>query len=168
MKAILYLAQTVNGYIAKENGDTPWSKEEFSAFYSCVKRARNLIIGRKTFLVMKSGELGNCGYPFTVVVTRSLKKISHKNCEAAKSPKEALKILKKRGFDQAIIGGGSKLATSFLKQGLIDEIYLDIEPLIFGKGIQIFQKTGITSKLKLVKTVRLSKNSVRLHYKIVR
>ncbi len=167
MKVILYLAQTANGYIAKENDSTPWSKEEFTAFYSFVKKARNLVIGKKTFLLMKNGELGNCGYPLTVVVTRSLKKVSYKNSMAAKSPKEALKILRKRGFRQAVIGGGSRLATSFLKQGLIDEIYLDIEPLILGKGIQIFQKGDIMSKLKLIKTTRLSKDTIRLHYRIL-
>jgi dihydrofolate reductase len=167
MKTILYLAQTVNGYIARENDSTPWSKEEFAAFYSAVKKAKNLIIGKRTCIIIGNSGLEECGYPFTVVVTRSPARISYKNCVAARSPKEALKMLKAKRFNEAIIGGGSKLATSFLKQSLIDEIWLDIEPLVFGKGIPLFQESELEAKLRLVKTVRLSKNTIRLQYKIL-
>ena len=39
-----YLAETINGCIARKNGDTPWSGREFAAYYSTVKSAGNLVL----------------------------------------------------------------------------------------------------------------------------
>ena len=49
MHVILYMATSVNGYIAKLDHDTPWSEEEFDSFASKVKEVGNLIIGKTTF-----------------------------------------------------------------------------------------------------------------------
>lgn len=168
MKVILYLAQTINGYIARENDNTPWSKEVFRSYYSIVREAGNIIVGRKTHSIMKRvGEFKRCGNPFTVIVSRSLKKAAEKNTIVAKSPAEALRILKGKRFKRIIVGGGSRLATSFMRAGLIDDIYLDVEPRAFGRGVPLFQDSDLDIKLSLVKTVRLSKNTVRLHYRVL-
>jgi dihydrofolate reductase len=169
MKKILYLAQTVNGYIARENNSTPWSKEEFTTYYSTVKKTKNLILGRRTYQIMKKyGELAKCGKPFTVIVTKSRKLKPGSRVAIANSPSAAVKILKSKGFNEAIIGGGSRLATSFFKKGLIDEIYLDVEPMVFGKGIPLFQKSGMEAKLRLIKTAKLSRNTIRLQYRVLK
>ncbi len=168
MKTILYLAQTMNGYIAREDDSTPWSKEEFAAFHSAVMGAKNLVLGRKTYQIMKKyGELKKCGSPFTVVVTKSGKFRPGANVAIADSPSTALKIIKSKGFRYALIGGGSKLATDFFEKGLIDEIYIDIEPIIFGKGIPLFQRSKTDARLRLLKIVKLSKNTIRLQYKVL-
>ncbi len=54
-KVILYMAMTTNGYIARTNNDTPWSNEEWLSFAKKVEEVKNLVMGRKTFEIMKEG-----------------------------------------------------------------------------------------------------------------
>lgn len=57
MKTILYMGISVNGYIAKEDGDSEWtSEEDLKGFYEQSKKAGNIIMGKNTyFAVSKSG-----------------------------------------------------------------------------------------------------------------
>lgn len=166
MKVVLYMAMTLNGYIAKENNETPWSDEEWQSFSKFVKEVKNIIIGKNTYEIMKKDdELSKIGNPFTVVVSKE--DFAHNsNFAIAKSPKEALKILKEKNFAKALVAGGGILNASFMKDKLIDEIYLDIEPIVFGKGIKLFADEEFDIKLHLLKIRKLTKNIIQLHYKI--
>ena len=53
MKVILYQAMSVNGYIAGAHDETPWSDEEWKSFSKAVSEAGNIIIGRRTYELMK-------------------------------------------------------------------------------------------------------------------
>ncbi len=166
MKVILYMAQTINGYIARENNETPWSEEEWLNFFKLVKKTKNIVIGKNTYEIMKANdEFSKIGNPFTVVVSKE-DFAPNSNFAIVKSPKEAIKLLKEKGFTKVLVGGGGKLNSSFLKENLIDEIYLDIEPSIFGKGIKIFAEADFEARLELIGTKKLSKNEIQLHYKI--
>src|SRR3989344_8153986 len=168
MKVILYMTTTMNGYIAKENNDTPWSKKEWERFSKYVRKIENIIIGRKTYEIMKkANEFRKIGNPFTIVLTKDKLK-PDKNTIFVKSPKEAIVLLKKRGFKQALITGGGITNSSFLKENLIDEIIIDIEPQIFGKGIKLFADNNFEKRLKLMKISKLSKDLIQLHYKILK
>src|SRR3989344_3391096 len=141
MKTILYMGISANGYIAKENGDSEWtSEEDLKGFYEQSKNAGNIIMGRNTYLAAsKSGY-----FPFpdalNVVVSRQQmeNKWDDKVLTTDKPPKEIIKMLEQKGFTVALLAGGGQLNTSFVKENLIDEIYLDVEPLVFGKGIKLF------------------------------
>jgi len=166
MKVILYMATTVNGYISKENNETPWSEEEWLSFSKFVKDTKNIIVGKNTYEIMiESNEFKKIGNPFTVIVSKK-DFVHNSNFAIAKSPKEALKILKEKHFAKALVAGGGMLNSSFMKEKLIDEIYLDVEPLVFGKGIKLFSDNNFEAKLELIKTKKLSKNTIQLHYRI--
>ena len=157
---------SVNGYIAKENNETPWSDEIWKSYYKTAKKFKAIVLGSITYEIMKANdEFNKIGNPFTVVVT-SKEFVNNSNFTFVKSPKEALKILNEKGFSNALIVGGGKLNASFMKEKLIDEIYLDIEPLIFGKGVKLFYDENFESKLILLKISKLSKDIIQLHYKI--
>ena len=164
MKIILYMAMTANWYIARQNNETPWSNEERESFSEKVKEAKNLIIGRKTFELMeKEEEFQKIWNPFVIVISKEKKD----NFNFVNSPEKALELLKEKGFTQGLIAGGGILNSLFLQKGLIDEIYLDIEPYIFGKGIKLFAENDFETKLELLSTKQLSKNTIQLHYKII-
>ena len=165
MKVVLYMAITANGYIAKENNETPWSDEEWESFSEKVKKIKNLVVGRKTFEIMEQGEeFQKIGNPFTVIVSNQ----KENNSNFVNSPEQAIKLLKERGFFEILVAGGSTLNSSFLQKTLVDEIYLDIEPFLFGKGIKLFTENDFETKLELLKTKQLSKNVIQLHYKILK
>jgi len=169
MKVVLYMAMTVNGYIAKENGDTPWSDAVWNGYYNFVKKRGNIILGKRTYELMKdANEFEKLNFPTTVVVSNSPDKQGGDKTIFVPSPKEAVRVVKEKGFSEAIVGGGSKLNAGFLKEGLLDEIYLDIDPLLFGKGIKLFDETDTEAKLELLAANNLSKNTLRLHYKVLK
>ena len=137
MKVILYMAMTPNGMIATEDDDTngDFNKSDLN--------------GIKT----------------VVLTSRSIRTHDLKSVHTAKSPREALNILKE--FKILMVCGGGGLNASFMKESLINEIYLDIEPIAFGKGVRLFSEANFSTKLKLVGTRKLSKNEIQLHYKVI-
>lgn len=83
-----------------------------------------------------------------------------------KSPKEVLKMLEEKGFDTAFLAGGGHINSAFIKDGLIDEIYLDVEPIVFGKGIKLFADSDFEYQLEFLEVNKLNKNTVQLHFKV--
>jgi dihydrofolate reductase len=170
MKTILYMAISINGFVAGENDDTSWvSKEDWNSFIKIASGVGNVIIGRRTYEVMSDrGELDNFKGLNVIVVTDGELSGLLKFVVTAKSPMEALEKLQSKGFEKALVAGGGGLNSSFLKGKLIDEIYVDIEPQILGKGIHLFESSAVNQKLKFLEVNKLGKNSIQLHYKIER
>lgn len=168
MKVILYLSITANGMIAKENDSTSWvSLIEWKSFSGMVQKTGNMIIGRRTYEVMcRNDEFEKLGKVKVVVVSQTLK--ANKDIMAVKSPREALHFLQKQHFKTALICGGAQLNSGFMQEKLIDEIYLDIEPILLGTGIKLFADTEFEAKLQLMGIKKLSKDEVQLHYKVKR
>ena len=132
-------------------------------FSDKVKEINNLVVGRKTFEIMeKNNEFKKIGNPLVIVV-------SNKNTKNfVNSPKKAIELLRKKGFSKALIAGGSELNSSFMKENLVNEVYLDVEPIMFGKGIKLFEENNFEVKLELLNTKKLSKNTIQLHYKVLK
>lgn len=171
MKVILYMAITPNGVIATTDDDTSWVTEtEWASFSGMIKKAGNMIIGRRTYKIMlKNDEFNrsNLNEIKTIVLNESPIKVHNpKFVSVAKSPQEALNILEKQKFKTIMVCGGGGLNSSFVKEDLVDEIYLDIEPIIFGRGIKLFAEANFETKLELIGTKKLSKNEIQLHYKV--
>jgi dihydrofolate reductase len=166
MKVVLYMAITVNGMIASHDHNTPWTDDEWVAYSSKVKSIGNLIVGRTTYDFMENdNNFPDLGNPFVVVLT-SRHIDNGKNVIAVKSFEEAISVLKDRGFAEALIGGGTQLDTAALESGLIDEIYLDVEPFVIGRGLPLFSPSNTNLELKFIKVSQIGKNSVQLHYKV--
>lgn len=168
MKTILYMAVTANGYIAKEDDNTSWiSKEEWDSYSAMVRKAGNMIIGHRTYdILTKQPEFSELQEVKIVVVSHQDFKTLVSNHLTARTPQEALDLLK--DTKEVIIAGGGKLNSSFMKIGLIDEIYLDMEPIIFGKGIKLFTDSDFEASLELLEVNKINSNTVQLHYAVKR
>jgi len=168
MKVILYMAITPNGLIAKSNDDTNWiSHKEWNSYSLATREAGNLIIGHRTYNTLtKQPEFSEFkDIKIVVVATQPVNLETEKHSVAA-SPKAALDLFASE--DKIIVAGGGSLNASFLKENLIDEIYLDIEPIIFGKGIQIFHDKDFECKLKFIDLKNISDNEIQLHYQVLK
>lgn len=75
-------------------------------------------------------------------------------------------MLEEKGFSETFLAGGGNVNSSFIKDGLIDEIYLDVEPIVFGKGIKLFSEEDFEYELELLEVNKLNENTVQLHYKV--
>lgn len=170
MKVILNMAITINGFIAKDNDDTNFvSDTEWNSFLAMANKTGNIIIGRKTYEIMRDGgEFENLKNIRVIIISNNsnLGAIVG-NHSVAKNPQDALAILEKEGFDNALVAGGATLNASFMIENLVDEIYLDVEPVVFGKGINLFGKNDFETKLKLLEVKKLSDNEIQLHYQVL-
>lgn len=171
MKVILYMAVTVNGLIAKEDDSADFlTATESSSYVSTVQSAGALVIGRRTYEVLSEQpefqEFVKSGVKIMALSHNDSLELKDPSHRIAHSPKEALDLLKDQ--TEVIVAGGAKLNASFMKENLIDEIYLDIEPAIIGKGIPLFVGENFNVELKFLGQEMLSKNEIQLHYEIVK
>jgi riboflavin biosynthesis pyrimidine reductase len=86
----------------------------------------------------------------------------------AKSPSEALEILRNKGVEEAIIGGGRAVACSFMRQQLVDNLVIDLQPVAFGVGTPVFGDDVGTPQLKLLDSSSLNDDAIRLRYQVLR
>ena len=173
MKVILYMAISVNGMIARKNDLTDWSEEESESYMAKVKECGNIIIGRRTYELMQEDEnqdadIDALGNPQIVVLSTGSSLKNDDKVEFVNNPREAVDFLNEKGFKVAMVAGGGQVDTVFVKSGLVDEIFLDIEPVIFGEGIPLFNPFGLEINLELVGTKKIGKNGVQLHYKVLK
>jgi len=164
MKIVLYMAITVNGKIAKTNDETPWSSAIWKNYYKIAKNFKAIVLGRRTFEIMKQAdEFKKIGNPFQVILTR--RRVPEGS--SVSSPNQAIRLLKQNKFKKALLVGGAKANASFMKESLVDEVILDVEPQIFGQGIDLFHQNDFESKLKLVNVKRFG-SIVQLRYKVIK
>lgn len=163
MKTLILMTMSANGFIARTNDETPWSKEEFERCAAFTREAGNLIVGRKTYEIMREEGDFDDGI-LTVVVTRDIAE-PHGNVVYMASPEHALKYVEEKGFARAIVGGGTTLVTQFLSEGLIDEIILDIEPMLLDRGLPLAEQSIPDVALEHLSTEQFG-DTVRLHYQV--
>jgi dihydrofolate reductase len=173
MKVILYMATTANGMIARENDDSDFlSGSEWKEYLRMVKSCGNCIIGRRTYEFCTSDPNQTFPFPNAINVVMTKKKFKNKWPNQViftdKSPKGILTMLRQKGFKFTFLAGGSALNSSFMKAGLVDEIYIDIVPLVLGKGITLFADASFEHKLRLIDSKKFLGGVVQLHYKVLR
>ena len=169
MKVILYTALTPNGLMAKSDGSTDWlSKEDLAHFNAICQKTRAVIFGRKSWdemnpdwLPFKEGE----GMYTVLTRNKSLVSQNPKTIFSSSSPKEIINRVEKAGYAEVIVAGGGEIYSLFLGSGLVDEIYIDMEPYLFGKGIR-FQEAEFELDLELLDVSKLNSQTLQLHYRV--
>ncbi|MBI2798583.1 dihydrofolate reductase family protein [Candidatus Saccharibacteria bacterium] len=82
------------------------------------------------------------------------------------SPRHALELLREQGTESALVDGGGKLNASFLREGLVHEIHLIIEPVMIGKGLPIIAPDAFEVRTSLISVEEIHKEEVLLKYKV--
>lgn len=171
MKVTLFMAQSLNGIIARENYSEDFlSDENWITFIDLLKEKGCLIWGRKTYEIVKVPDnyQEDFGGIRKVIVTGNETIQLKEGFISANSPKAALDLLKKEGFVDVILSGGSALNSSYAKEGLIDEVILNIEPVIIGRGIPIFKTEDFDLNLSLINSKKVFENIIQLHYQVLK
>ena len=167
-KVILYIASSLDGYIAKENGDVDWLPQNtdsgYDAFY---KKIDTLIMGKKTY-----DEILTFGaYPYkrkkSYVFTRNDNITKDENVEFVSNVEEFTRKLLSSSENNIWLVGGAEIISTFLQYKLIDEIILSVIPIILDKGISLFQNINQEAKLELMKITQYTE-FVELHYTVLK
>lgn len=155
-----------------------WSSPEDFTHFSTIRAQHNLIImGSGTFeYAIKYQESGLKPEPerLRIVMTRDPQKYKQYAVPGQieftnESPKELITNLEKRGNKKLLFAGGHNLFAPFLEEGLIDELYITIEPRIFGTGSILHTTKDLDIKLQLVEIKQLnSQGTLLLRYNVVK
>jgi dihydrofolate reductase len=167
MKVILYLAISINGLIEDASGATPWSGKQWERWGLELKRAGCVVVGRNTHdLMSESGEYEKYGVRRVIVLTsRAID--PDPLIKTAASAQQALDELAAEGFSEIVIGGGSQTNAAFLEIGCVSEIYLDVEPFLFGGGLPLLSPLpALNLDLQLLDVDRYAPNALGLRYKV--
>lgn len=172
MKVIIYNAISVDGFIARDNDDTDWVCDtDWKIFSRIVKSSKAIVMGRKTY--QTSGEDFPYDCDLNVVMTKNKKLVKKSKPRdgivfRTKKLENVIEEVEKKGFKKLLIIGGGKLNGSFLKKNLVDEIIVDIHPIILGKGIKLFQGEEYDKQLKRVNVRTHNEGLVQVKYKVKR
>lgn len=175
MPNMAYIATSLDGYIARTNGDISWLDEipnpENSDFgYSeFISNIDAIIMGRHTF--EKVLEFDDWPYEQLVfVLSNTLKKVPEYLIDEVEivsgDLKTILEDLEKRELKNLYVDGG-KTIQSFLKEDLIDEMIITTVPILLGDGIPLFGHLEHDLKFKCVK-VELLGDLVKHYYERIR
>jgi dihydrofolate reductase len=149
MTNIVYIATSMDGFIAKEDGNIDWLHEipnpdnsdfGFNAFISGIDA---IIMGRKTFETVMGFDFWPYNRP-VFVLSKTMKQVPEKyqgKVEIISGELVTiLTVLRERDLDRFYIDGG-KTIQSFLAEDLIDEMTITRLPVLLGKGIPLFDDT---------------------------
>lgn len=165
-KIILSLGLSIDGYIARLNGDVDFlfRPKDYpnDAFAVC----DTAIMGRKTLdiaLKMSGGTLPK-GFKY-YVFSRSQPPGERDGATFINEPPTTFieRLRKENGKNIWLMGGGG-LARDFLKDDLVDEIHLGIVPLLLGDGIRLFLGSFPQREFSLVGNTGYSGGLVELKY----
>jgi dihydrofolate reductase len=102
-----------------------------------------------------------------VVFTKTLNKSEWANTELAKGDiKDEITKLKYQKGKDILVYGGASFDSSLIKEKLIDEYYLFVNPIMLGSGKTIFKDIKEIQKLTLIESKVFDYGLVLLHYEV--
>jgi dihydrofolate reductase len=143
-KVTIGLATSLDNFIAREDGSCDWLTYgvEVAAMSKAYWQTIDVVLmGRKTW------EIG--GVPdakATYVFSRTLKQVPGAEVVAEDAAKVTGRLKVGAGKGICVYGGG-ELARSLLDAGLVDEMVLNVHPILLGRGIPLF--LGLTRQIDL-------------------
>jgi dihydrofolate reductase len=174
MRNVTYgAACSLDGFIARKDGAVDWlhfSKDVQAVMTEYWKRIDTLLMGRKTWEVAAaSGTAGGEMYAGmrTYIFSRTLKTDPFPGIQLISTDAgEFVRDLKrKKGKDICVLGGGD-LARSLFAAGVIDEIGINVHPVLLGSGIPLFLDPGRQVDLKLVESRIIDGDCVLATYRL--
>lgn len=174
-KIVLVAATSINGKITNGHQEDSflWTSSGDKKYFSKLIKSSDLVImGRQTYLVNRS-KFDLTRKPLRLIITHHPQDFSQSTIPnhlefTSSTPNQIINRYSKK-YKQILIVGGAQINSLFLKENLIDEIYLTIEPLVFGQGKNLLKNIYLSRKCKLISLKKLSSSgTLLLKYKIIK
>lgn len=160
----LIAAVSIDGRIAAYPGHkSDWTSTEDKGFLHTMLDASDcVVVGRRTFEIAREPlSKRNC-----IVFSESanMQDISAIYFNPAKQ--DFVELIKEKKYTSIAVLGGTGVYTHFLENNLCTDIYLTIEPVVFGKGLPLFEAEHFEMKNFRLESSRLlnPQGSILLHY----
>ncbi len=169
-KVVFYGAISLDGYLADKNDDLAWlfdtNTNDNSTYPAFIKEVDTLVMGRITY--QETIKLLN-GEPFypdkeVFVFTRDSRNDFENIHFVNENPAIFINTLRKKAGKMIWIVGGGNLLQPLLAANLLDEWWIQIAPVLLGKGKRLFQNGNYFNRLDLIGTTHFG-DFIELHYK---
>lgn len=172
-KLSLFIATSLDGYIAKPNDDLSFLKAvekegEDYGYSEFMATIDTLIIGRKTYdYVLK--EIGSSHYDNgqrdVYIITRTQRPSVGRTTFYTGNFTELVRRLKSESGKNIYCDGGAEIINELLKNDLIDEFIISIIPVLLGGGTKLFKDGIPEQQLELLNVKTFDTGLTQLHYK---
>jgi dihydrofolate reductase len=169
MRLRVYIAMSLDGYIAPPDGSVDWLEPFFDADYGYEEFIRGIacaVMGRVTYEQVRA--FGDWPYPEhdVFVLTRSgLEGLPERTVAWSESPAQLLDHLRATCADGDcwVIGGGETIR-EFERLGAVDDYEVFVMPVLLGDGIRLFPAPYPAGPLSLADVTAWENGAVRLLY----
>lgn len=184
MKCSVYIATSVDGYIASADGAVDWlhtagnlqadlGENADMGFRDFIRNIDCMIMGRKCMEVISNMNLTPEQWPYgdirIVVLSNTLQQppenLRDKVEMFSGEIPDVISKLEKAGFKHAYIDGGSTI-TSFINLQLINDITITNAPILLGEGIPLFGKIGSRVKLEKAESTAFLNDFIQIKYHV--
>ena len=165
----VFLGISIDGCIARENGDLSWLAElapdspDATGYTALMEQVDTLLIGRTTY----DAVLGFDSWPYAgkrvVVLSHRAFAPRHGEQRRAGGVREVLEALAGEGCRHVYLDGGAVIRAA-LREGVIDSVTLSVLPVVLGKGVRLFDDALPRSDWRLEDTRPLPSGVVQLRY----
>jgi dihydrofolate reductase len=174
MRKIIYgVGTSLDGYIARPDGTLDFlhlrpSNYSMGPFFKTIDVG---LMGRKTYeagVRMAGGKFQSYGLP-CYIFSRSLPERERDGAVFVREePRKVVEELRKKEGKNIWLAGGGELAREFLKEDLVDELYLGIVPVLIGEGIPLFAAGFPQREFMLTESKTYSGGLIALRYERAR
>ncbi len=158
-KVIIYIAMSLDGYIADKNGSVAFLKgqsdgvQEINGYEEFYDKIGEVILGYKTYHQVVN-ELAVDNYPYSDKITYVFTSKNMKDSDNVKFVSEDVnefidKLKNGKTAGDIWINGGASIVNEILKNRAFDELIISIIPTILGSGIKLFENYEEECELKL-------------------
>jgi dihydrofolate reductase len=181
---IFFMHTSLDGFVAGLNGEMGWinlDEAMFDFVATMTEQADTALYGRVTYEMMqsywpKAGEKLNAtrhdkehsnwyNNVTKVVLSKTIQETGLHNTKVIGDQlSDNINRLKQQDGKNILIFGSPSTSQSLLKEGLIDEFWLLVNPIILGQGMPLFKNIAGATKLKLVESKTFACGVIALHY----
>lgn len=185
-KLLFFMHTSLDGFVAGENGEMNWiliDEEMFDFVDTMTANADTALYGRVTYEMMQNywpnaGKQPNASkhdkehsawynkVSKVVLSTTMIEKGLENTTVIANHLTNNINKIKKQDGKNILIFGSPRASNSLLNEGLIDDIWLFVNPILLGKGMPLFKGITEPNKLKLTESKTFSCGVIALHYEI--
>lgn len=173
-KLILYIAMSLDGFIATQKGDISFLNQvaiegEDYGYGQFLDRIDTIIIGRKTYEKVLS-----MGYEYSFPDKTVYVATSHTRPSVGTTHfytgnlKDLVLWLKGQPGKHIYCDGGSEIVNALLHERLFDEFVVSVIPTLLGSGIRLFQTDQPPQHIELLQAQSFESGLVQLHYEVKR
>jgi len=174
MRIVTYgAACSLDGFIAPSDGSMDWLhfsrdvQEFMSTYWASID---TMLMGRKTWEVVvgmggRSGGGGMKGVT-TYIFSRTLDRVGHGAHLVSEDAGDFVRQLKEQPGKGICVMGGGELAQSLFAAGVIDEVGLNVHPILLGSGVPFFRDAGRRISLELAESKVIDGGCVLSTYRV--